>query len=132
MFRDKLFKGQSAFTLIEVLVAAAILGVVGVAYITATEASTRGSRVVREQITARNLADTYIEVIRNETFADDYYDVTAAIANPLQYDVQFEYKFSEDAEIWVDDSTDKYLQRIVIKISKDGRPVLSVCSYKMR
>lgn len=118
--------------MIEVLVAAAILGAVGVGYISATDASTRGSRVVQEQITARNLADTYIEVIRNQPFANNYDTVIDAVANPLQYTVVFDYKFSTDAETWTDNSTDTYLQRIIIQVSKGGKPVLSVCSYKMR
>lgn len=132
MFGDKSFKGQGGFTLIEVLLAVAILGVIGVGYISATEASTRGSRVVGEQVTARNLADTYLEVIRNETFAANYDNVTSAIAVPFQYDVDFEYKFSTDAVEWVDDPTGTYLQRIIVRISREGRPVLSVCTYKMR
>lgn len=123
---------QSGFTLFEVLIAVAILGVIGVGFITALDTNKRGNRVTDEQVTAVNLITSRMEVIRQQTFADNYTLAVDNITVPDQYDVAIEYKFSDDGAIWTDNSTGKTLQRIIISVSREGRPVFSMCTYKMK
>ena len=123
---------QSGFTLFEVLIAVAILGVIGVGFITALDTNKRGNRVVDEQVTAVNLITTRMEIIQQQTFADNYAFAVDNMTVPVQYDVSIEYKFSDDGEIWTDNSTGKTLQRIIVSVSREGRPVFSMCSYKMK
>lgn len=123
---------QSGFTLFEVLIAVAILGVIGVGFITALDTNKRGNRVIDEQVTAVNLITTRMEVIQQQSYADNYAFAVDNITVPDQYDVAIEYKFSDDGEIWTDNSTGKTLQRIIISVSREGRPVFSMCTYKMK
>ena len=123
---------QSGFTLFEVLIAVAILGVIGVGFITALDTNKRGNRVTDEQVTAVNLITSRMEVIRQQTYADDYGFAVDNMTVPDQYDVDIEHKFSGDGEIWTDNSTGKTLQRIIISVSREGRPVFSMCTYKMK
>lgn len=126
------FQRQSGFTLFEVLIAVAILGVIGVGFITALDTNKRGNRVIDEQVTAVNLITTRMEVIQQQTYADNYTFAVDNITVPDQYEVAIEYKFSDDGEIWTDNSTGKTLQRIIISVSREGRPVFSMCTYKMK
>ncbi len=123
---------QSGFTLFEVLIAVAILGVIGVGFITALDTNKRGNRVIDEQVTAVNLITTRMEVIQQQTFADNYAFAVDNMTVPDQYDVAIEYKFSSDGVIWADNSTGKTLQRIIVSVSREGRPVFSMCTYKMK
>lgn len=123
---------QSGFTLFEVLIAVAILGVIGVGFITALDTNKRGNRVIDEQVTAVNLITTRMEVIQQQSYADNYAFAVDNITVPDQYDVAIEYKFSDDGEIWTDNSTGKTLQRIIVSVSREGRPVFSMCTYKMK
>jgi prepilin-type N-terminal cleavage/methylation domain-containing protein len=132
MFGLKFVKVQKGFTLFEALVAVAIFGVVGVGFITALDANSRGNRVVDEQVVAVNLATEHIEVIRQQSFADNYTSAVDNITRPFQYDVDIEYKFTDDGQTWYDTSSaNRTLQRIIIAISREGRPVFSMCTYKV-
>lgn len=126
------FWKQDGFTLFEVLVAVAILGVIGAGFITALDTNKRGNRVTDEQVTALNLATNYVEIIEQQTYTDNYTSAVGSITLPTQYDVDLEYEFTDDGETWTDNATGKTLQKVTIAVSREGRPVLSICTYKMK
>jgi prepilin-type N-terminal cleavage/methylation domain-containing protein len=54
-------KSQKGFSLVEVLVAVAILSLVGVAYMSALSTSSKALLITDEQQTARNIAELQLE-----------------------------------------------------------------------
>ena len=82
----RLFRGQDGFGLIEVLVAVAILGVLGVTFISAIDAGYRSTGVLDEKVVGMNLAITHIEFIREAEYAQDYSSAVASIVLPSNYE----------------------------------------------
>ena len=62
--------GGRGFTLIEVLVALGIFGMVGVAFMLALQGGWNAARISDEQLTAENLARVQLEYIRSEPYFD--------------------------------------------------------------
>lgn len=123
---------KHGFSLIETLVALALFASITVVFISALNTTSRNTGIIDEHTTARNLAATFIETMRNENFAEDYSSVTDAIARPSQYDVEIELKYSGDGgDTWSDNFSANDLQRITVYVKRGGRLVLSFCGYKM-
>ncbi len=124
---------QYGFGLIEVLVALALFATITVVFISALNTTSRNTGIIDEHTTARNLAVTFIETIKNEeSVLEDYASITDSIARPLQYEVEIELKYSSDGgDTWSDNFTATDLQRITVYVKRDARTVLSFCDYKM-
>jgi len=116
----------------EVLIALFILGALGVALLTALQTSDRTTRILDEKVTATNLATAYLEALKVLPYADNYTSAGDNITIPPQYDTpEIKIQYSTDGTIWVDAYSGQTLQKIAIIISREGRPVLSVCTFKM-
>ena len=134
--RSRCFQGQTGLTLLEVLVAVGILGFIGVALMTALDTNSRAVRTLDEQVTAANLATAYFEVIRSSVYDNtspgEYSSVGDNITKPLDYSVDIEVDYSNDGTTWVSSAnrTDEKLQRILVSVSRSGKPLLSVCTWR--
>lgn len=127
----RLFRGQAGLSLIEVIIALGLLGVLGVGMLVAITTDTRAARTLDEQVVAANLATDYFEAIRQSTYADIYPNVAENITRPSQYDVVVDIAFSANGIDWVATNTGNLtLQKIVVLVSREGRPVLTICTYK--
>ena len=74
--RFRFLKEQKGFTLLEVLVAVGILGLIGVAFLTALNTNSRAARTLDEQVVATNLATVHLEVITPGVETDIEYTIT--------------------------------------------------------
>ena len=141
--RLRFLRGQRGFTLIEVLVAAAILAVIGVVLLNALDTNAKATRQLDEKVVATNLATAYFEAIKAmpyytdvETYLND--DTITSITIPPQYDVAVDLDFSSDGTTWVDEYLDgegkeRTLQKIAITVSRDdGEHILSICTFKTK
>ena len=131
----KLFREQPGFTLIEVLIAVGILAAIATGFLTALNTSSRATRGLDEQVTASNLAAAYLEAIRElpyENTYPEYSSAAASIAVPPQYSVVIDCDYSSDSTTWWDtySSSDHTLQRITVIVSREGRYILSICTYR--
>ena len=126
----RFFQGQKGFTLIEALIAVAILGFIGVTLISAINTNYRSVAVIDQKTTGMNLAITHIEFIRGAGFAQDYSSAVAGIVLPSQYERSIKLEYSDDGETWTEAYVDQTLQRIIVSISQGGKPVYSMCTYK--
>lgn len=127
-----LSQGQRGLTLIEALVAVAILGAIGVTFISAVNAGYGSLRVLDEKTQAEALIRSQLDDIRASTYADNY-PVTVDI--PYQYSVIIDVE-ALDTETCVADVNCNTLQKITVTVSRpiDGgyRPVLDVSTYKVK
>jgi type II secretory pathway pseudopilin PulG len=81
-FRDRFIRNQRGDILLEVLIAIAILGLVGVAVLTGFSTSFRAIGVLDKKEIARNLAQNQIEYVDKLAYQ---YDANTYPANPEMY-----------------------------------------------
>lgn len=128
----RLFREQTGFTLIEVLVAVGILGLIGTGVLAAFNTNARAARTLDEQVVAANLATGHLEAIRELSYAATYPNAGDNITIPFQYSVVINTEFSSDGDTWSDDYTDETLQKITVIVSREGKGVLSLCTYRTK
>jgi len=143
--RLRFLRGQKGLSLIEVLVAAAILAVIGVVLLNALDTNAKATRQLDEKVVATNLATAYFEAIKAmpyytdvETYLND--DTITSITIPPQYIVNVDIDFSSDGDTtdgitWVDeeDYTNETIQKIAISVSREGgKSILSICTFKTK
>jgi len=107
-----------------------MLSAIGVPLLSATYSSNRAIGIVDSKITAMNLAITHLEIIRETEFKDSYSNDTASIVMPSNYENNIILEYSNDGETWSETYIGQTLQRIIISISQQGKPIYSLCSYK--
>jgi prepilin-type N-terminal cleavage/methylation domain-containing protein len=120
-------KSQKGFSLIEVLVAMALLGVIGVAFLSALAASSLAIITTDEHQKAKTIAEMEMEYIKNLPYAANYTPV----------DLPSEYSgfsvVTVDGVIYpqnISDNTDEKIQKVEITIQRDSKELYTLVSYK--
>ena len=127
------FGEQVGFTLIEVLFSLALLGLIGVGLLSALNTSFRASGTLGEQVVATNLAVAHIEAIKESSYALTYPNAGDNITVPFQYNVVIDTVCSTDGGTNFSECTgseSETLQMITVAVSREGRPVFSVSTYR--
>jgi len=140
MKKTRLLKEERGFTLIEVVLALALLGIVAVAFLGGLGAGSRAISVADERATAESLARTQMEYVRQQEYIDysqDPYDPYLVIGPP---DGSYIISFSavpinaETGEAY--DETggvfdqDDGIQRMTVTIFHNGKQVFILEGYR--
>jgi len=126
----RLVSGQKGQTLLEVLIAIAILGMIAVPFLTALSTSSRALIIADERTTAESLVRSEIEYVKscqydNETAAGPSASYEHADVPSLDYPG---YTVSVDVEALND--PDAGIQNITVTVKRDGEEVLTTSTYK--
>ncbi len=130
-------RGQGGFTLVEVIIALAILGTIGVAFMLGLSASYRARGVTEEQVQAASLARAALEEVRSNDLYNgpgcnpDCYSYTRPL--PTGYSVAIvtqAYCTPEPCDPAVD--SDGNIQKNSVTVSRGGQPLLTIEDLKTR
>jgi len=124
------FHSQTGFTLIEVLVAVAIIATVGIAVLQGYQTVSTSTRMNDERMVAGSLATQYMDAIKNVPYAATYPEIAEGITVPPQYSVAVHISYSSDGTTWTSTYTDQKLQKINVAVSRESRSILSICSFR--
>lgn len=114
-------KGEKGFSIIEVLIAIAILGIVGVGMLSGLSGSSTATLVTDNRETAKNLAEAQMEYVKNQAYAPSY--AAAPIpAEYVNYSATINAVYLQDADI----------QKVTVAIKHQGDSVLSLEGYKVK
>lgn len=129
-----LIRGQKGFSLVEVLVAVAILAVIGVAFLSALTTGYLALVLADEDTVAESLTRTEFENIRNADYPIVLPDSGAGIVGnyPAHRDVVGGL-YSVDIEVGAlgDPTQESPMQLITVRISHQGELVLTTETYKV-
>ena len=148
-----MIKNERGFTLIEVLIAVALVGIIAVAFLSGLATASRALVIADEHATAESLARSQMEYVKNQGYitAADYdagvpgsgevtYDKITGI--PGDYTIcslnraggtveDIIYGVPWDSQNNIPEATDAGLQRIKLVIKHHGKEVLTLEDYKV-
>ena len=118
-------KSQKGFSLIEVLISLALLGMIAVAFLSALATSFRATLIMDERATARNLATSEMEYVKSQDYAAFY--------DPAQIPEYYGYTPSIGVEpLYNEDGSQKDgIQKITVTIKHDDKVVTTLEGYKV-
>ena len=123
-------KGQS---IIEALIAIAILAAVAVSFLTALSTAYTTTALAEERTTAESLARSELEYLKKSTYDRDnnppQYNEDPALSYPATYSVSIEAtRLDPDGDTTGDDDG---IQEITVKVYNQARLVITMSTYKM-
>ena len=126
--KDRL-RQESGVSLLEVLVALALLGIVAVAFLSGSGTATRSAMVADEQATAESLARSQMEYIKSLEYSAEY--TPAAVPDGGDY-AGYTASIEVDAPLDTDGqpATDVNVQKITVIISRNSEQILALEGYK--
>jgi len=132
--RFRFVREQKGIGLLEVIVAAAIMGLIGVGFLAALNTNSKATGTLDERVTAANLVADYLEVISNSTYSDsgDYDEAVANITIPFQYSADINVEYSSDGTTFGPYTGSETLQKITVTVSREGEHILSICTFKAK
>jgi type II secretory pathway pseudopilin PulG len=68
----KLFKGEKGVSLLETVLALALLSIIGVAFLSGLGTTSNARALAEERVTAKILAETQMENIKKQAYSDNY------------------------------------------------------------
>ena len=131
-------RGQDGLTLMEMLVSMAILGVIGVGFMSGMTTAFRARDISRERVTAENLARNQLEYIRYVAY--DALDYGAEVPPP-SITVPAGYSITVTTTDYCDGTGEPgfepcydpaNIQKNTVKVSRDGRTLVTVEDLKTR
>ena len=114
-------ENEKGFSLLEVIIAIALLSTIGVAFLGGLGTASKATITTDEHQTASNFAETVMEFVKNEGYADSYTPPPI----PAEYAGYI-------AAINVESLQDTDIQKIVVTINHNGKVPMRLEGYKVR
>lgn len=116
------FKNQKGFTLVEIVVAIALLAIIGVGFLGALSNSSRFLIQTDVRETAKNIAEMQMEYVKSQGWAWSY-DSHPEIA--VIYP-----EYTVITTVNGVPSRDTNIQKIIVTVQHQGKDIFSITSYK--
>lgn len=116
----KNMKGERGISLIETIVALALLGIIGVAFLGALATTSTSRLVADEHVSARILAESQMEDIKKQTYAFSYDPVPVSTEYP-----------GYSATVNINNMRNGNIQKITITIKHHGQDIETLEGYKV-
>lgn len=113
-------KGERGISLIETIVALALLGIIGVAFLGALATTSTSRLVADEHVSARILAESQMEDIKKQTYAFSYDPVPVSTEYP-----------GYSATVNINNMRNGNIQKITITIKHHGQDIETLEGYKV-
>jgi hypothetical protein len=110
-------KGEKGASLVETAVALALLGLIGLPFLSAVSTSSNARLIADEHAAARILAESHMEDIRQQEYA-------------FSYETPPDTEDGYSTQIDVDNMRNGNIQKITITVSHHGRDITTLESYK--
>ena len=117
---------ESGATLIETVVALAVLGLIAVTFLSGLVTSSRAAFAADEQATAQNIAQSQMEWVKNASYNVTGYYSSGPIPSVTDYDG---YSANITVEALPDHGDD--IQKIIVTIMRSGEQVIVLEGYKV-
>ncbi len=134
--RFRLFRGQRGFSLLEVLIAVGILGMIGVAFLNGLTTASNAVAVSQERVIAESLAKSQLEHIK----AQDYISVEEYVSANCSYEEidipddlvgKYEIEIIIDPDYIIAPAGGGFeLQSITVVIRRNGEAIMRMSSYR--
>ena len=124
-------QSEKGFSLIETLVALAILGIVAVGFLSGLATAARATFITDERTTAASLAKSQMEYVKNQNYDN--------INNPPQYDLLSDLPSSFSVTVTASrldpegdgPDDDDGIQNIVVTVMRGSRTITTLEDYKV-
>jgi len=121
-----LIKSEKGFSLIEVIIAIALLGIIGVTFLSGLAVAFKSVIIMQERVTAESLAKSQLEYIKNQDYRDEHHqyqkiDIPSELADQ-GYDIEWPFER---------ETLGDGLQKITVVVSHRDKKILEVEGYKL-
>ena len=114
-------KNEKGFSLVEVLISLALIGIIGVAFLSSLATASNVTFTTDEKETAKNLAELQMEYVKGQAYASSY--TPASI--PPDY-------VNYTATINAASLQNSNIQKITVTIQHEGKTVIELEGYKVK
>ena len=125
------WRDERGMTLIETLVAVAILGAVGVVFLSGLAVSSKAVMVSQERVAAESLAKSQMEYVKSSTYdtsSSPDYSLDPNLPIPAGYGIEVDVEFLDPAG---DGPGDDGLQEITVTVDREGDTAFTLTAYKV-
>ena len=130
--------GEKGFSFLEVILAVGILGFIGVVFMTALSTAFSSQDIVRDHVRGENLARAVLEEVRFMAYQPpsagpycytDCYTPTVSPPTGYSFTLKTERFCTPDPPCTLSDHN---IQKNTVRVTRDGKPVLTVSDLKAR
>jgi len=119
-------EGEKGFSLMEVVIAIALLGIIGITFISGLACAFGSVIVMQERVAAESLAKSQMEDIKKQDFKDGYhrYQKIDIPSELLAQGYDIEWPFERE-------TVGEELQEITVVVTHNGEEILRTEGYKL-